>query len=433
MKSIRYFTYSSVVALLLSAGAVRAADESPYKFEFHGFVTGSLYAQDQTFNNGAGQGLLYMAPHPNNAAPYDGTAATPPAGTATKSGSLWSGDIRNSRFSFGVTGPAALGGTPRGYLELDFFGNTNVGAFGTEQAMPRIRVAIAELKWGTTLLQAGQQNQLVVPQIPASISHIANPWSYGVGTIGWRTPGVRLSHTLPVGDMKLELAGEIVKAKWADVCAGAPCPDTSPATVALGQASGMPMVQGRLKLDGKAGDVAFSAYVVGLYQKANLKGFGDVNPNGVVPPGDPTAAPVKDITTSAFEVGGNVRVSMVSLAANYYNGKATGNMLGGLLQFGDIADSGYWAQLGVNLTKEFGIYGFYGASSSDEKDVRKWVPLAALPRFDNKAFGGMLRYAQAGYQVGLEVYQYTTTWAISATADRDESALQSIITAGYFF
>ncbi len=32
--------------------------ESPFKFEFHGFVTGSLYYQQQAFVNGQGQALL---------------------------------------------------------------------------------------------------------------------------------------------------------------------------------------------------------------------------------------------------------------------------------------------------------------------------------------------------------------------------------------
>lgn len=424
MKSIRFFTCSSAVALLLSATAV-SAQESPFKFEFHGFVTGSMYYQDQAFALMQGQGLLLAAPVPANAAPYD-LPGTPPAGAATKSGSLLGGDVRNSRFSFGVTGPTALGGTPRGYLELDFFAPVNNGAgtiagggnFGNEQPLPRLRVAIAELKLGSTVIQVGQQNQLVIPQIPASIAHIANPTTYAAGSIGWRTPGIRVVHTLPVGAFKLELAAEAVKNKWNDVNY---LNETSPATISPGQASGLPMFQGRLKLDGKAGDVTFSAYAVGVYHQVNLEGFGTTTPGGV--------NGKKTLSGNVVEVGGNLRVSLVSLAANFYTGKATGNLLGAIAQFGDIADTGYWAQLGVNPTKEIGIYALYGANTPDEDDVRKWNGT----RLKNQLIGGMVRYAQAGYQVGIEGYQYTTTWVTGATTDKDESALQIIATAGYFF
>ena len=62
MKALRSLLIASLLAVVLAAPQARAADESPYKFEFHGFVTGSLYMQNQTFNNGSGQGLLFFAP-----------------------------------------------------------------------------------------------------------------------------------------------------------------------------------------------------------------------------------------------------------------------------------------------------------------------------------------------------------------------------------
>ena len=145
MNNLRSLMSATLIALAFAAPSVRAADENPWKFEFHGFVTASMYYQDQVFNNGQGQGLLYSAPSPANSAPCEpGPCAVP---SATKSGSLFSGDVRNSRFAFSMAGPKVFDGAaqPRAYLEFDFFGVANAGAFGAEQPHPRLRVGIAEL------------------------------------------------------------------------------------------------------------------------------------------------------------------------------------------------------------------------------------------------------------------------------------------------
>jgi hypothetical protein len=409
VKTLRSLVFVSL-ALLLPAAAI--AQESPFKFEFHGFVTGSLYYQDQIFANAQGQGLLLAAPPPTI---ETGSAAVP------DDGHIISGDIRNTRFSFGVTGPATMGATPRGYIELDFFGPYGGGNFGTEQQLPRLRVAIAELKFGGgTLLQVGQQNQLVVPQIPASIVHIANPVTYGAGTIGWRTPGVRVVHSLPLGASKLELAAELVKNKWADAAVGTPAsPQNTPGSISLGEA-GMPMVQGRLKLDGKAGNVGYSAYLVGVWHQVDLDGFG----GSVTPATD-------DGTLDGYvvEVGGRLNIAMLTVMANFYTGQATGNMLGTIAQFGDIADMGAWANVGVNLSKEFSIWGVYGMARPDEDDV----VAAGGTRTANDLYGAMVRYAKGGYQLGVEWYQNKTTWVTGPGTDTDTTANQVIASAGYFF
>lgn len=405
MKSLRSLFIGSALALALVANVARAADESPFKFEFHGFVTGSLYFQDQVFAVAQGQGLTFLAPTPAN---HTG-------------GTLLGGDIRQSRFAFSLSGPEALGGTPRGYLELDLFGGNSAGTFGTESVFPRIRVAYAEMKWGNTCLQAGQQNQLVVPQIPATVAHIANPMTYGAGTIGWRTPGVRLTQSVPIDGGKVDLAVEVVRNKWADAAATA----TTPATISLGEASGIPMLQARAMLDGKSDDFGYMAYLVGVYHKVKLDGFGGV----VALP--PAAAGKDSISGYAVELGGKFSYSLVTLALNGYKGKATANMLGGLLRFGDIADIGYWGNLGINFTKEFSIWGLYGHSDVNKEDARLWAtnttPLA------NDTYGGMVRYMEKGYALAVEGYQSKTKWSTTATTDETTKALQIIVSAGYFF
>jgi hypothetical protein len=433
---------ATLLALALVAPAARAADETPnpWKFEFHGFVTGSMYYQDQVFANGQGQGLWVAAPTPTNLAKcrisgsYNTcpavvapTATTAGGGAATKTDGLISGDVRNSRFSFSMSGPKVFGDAqPRGYLEFDLFGLNGAGTFGTEQPLPRLRVGYAELKFGGTNIQVGQQNQLVVQQIPGSISHIANPVTYQAGTIGWRTPGVRITQVLPMGDNKLTFALEAVKNKWSNEAVNAGTGNaTTPAGIGFGEASGMPMFQGLARVDGKAGDFSFNGYLVGVYHSIHLPGFGD---SAALPV---AAAGKKDITGYVGEIGGKVTFAPVSLAVNAYTGKATGNMLGSMVVFGDIKDLGYWASLSGNLTKEFSVTLTYGANKPNETDMRKWGGNAV--RLKNSMGGGMIKYQDGGYALAIEGYQLTTTYANSATTSTNTAALQVIATAGYFF
>lgn len=453
MKSLRFLITASLLALALAGTNARAADESPFKFEFHGFVTGSLYMQDQTFLLGQGQGLLMAAPFPGAAAPCKTPACeagTFAAGQATKSGTFLSGDIRQSRFIFAMTGPQAFGGTPKGYFEGDFLGGGGLaGAPGAaplfESWIPRMRQAYAEIKWGNTTLQAGQYSaQLLLAQIPVSVAHIANPVTFGAGTIGWRPMGFRVMHVLPMDSFKLELAGEIVHSKWNDpgpainTTTGAVGNTNNPAGVGAGSASGMPQVGGRLKAEGKSGSLDWMGYLAGSYESINLKGFGETAPNGVTLQDGVTTK--TSIGSWAGEVGGKVTFLPVTLAVNYYTGKATGPMAGSMLQFGDVADSGYWAQAGFFATKEFSIWGIYGASASNKNDLRLWVANnAANPtlRSDNQMFGGMLQYRDAGYALAAEYYSYNTKYLLGTFAapagDKSITGYQAVLSAGYFF
>jgi hypothetical protein len=432
VKTLRPLLFGSLIALALAAPLARAADEtpSPWKFEFHGFVTASVYTQDQVFSNGQGQGLMYAAPLPVN-------AALPPAGTNTaaspkKTDRLYSGDVRNSRFAFSMAGPKVFDGAaqPRAYLEFDLFGPYNSGAYGTDQPIPRLRVAYAELKFGASNLQIGQQNQLVVPQIPTSISHIANPVTYGAGTIGWRTPGVRYSYTLDFGD-KLELAAEAVKNLWSGnaAAAGVGAPNT-PAVIGQGEASGMPMFQARAKLDGKGGDFAYSAYLVGVYHEVDLSGFG-----GVLTPPTVGGKLVKSFAGTVIEVGGKATWSnMVTLAVNYYTGNGTANMLGSQLNFGDIKDTGYWAMLSGNFTKEMSLMLVYGANTPDKADLRAWAGVTGNnARLATTTMGGMFKYQDGGYALGLEGYQLKSDYSTGANSQVSTKGTQVLLTGAYFF
>ena len=424
MKSIRFFTYSSVVALLLSAGAVRAADESPFKFEFHGFVTGSIFIQNQVFAGGTGQDNLFFAP---TAANEVGNAAN-----TLKSGTFLGADARQSRWIFVVTGPKAFGATPKSYFEGDFLG-TPVGEIASTQA--RLRAAYGELKWGTTQVQVGQYSaQLVLAQLSASVAHIANPITFGTGTVGGRAMGIRVINSMPVGDMKLELAGEVLASKFPPDEANRP---TSPAggggttAVSRAWAAGIPSVGARGTLSGKAGDVSYAAYLAGIWETVDLKGYGETAPNGVTLADGSTK---KSFSPYALNVGGRVAVSLVNFAGNYYIGKGAGVWAGSLNQQGEIGGSGFWAQLGVQPTKLVGLYALYGQGKADKEDLVKWtVPGFGGDRTDNTLMGAILRLSDGGYTFAAEYYNIETKRRVAAGVDPKTSGYQIILSGHYAF
>jgi hypothetical protein len=433
---MRSMLVASLVAAALAAADARAADTGP-RFEFRGFVVGTFYSQDQTFLAGQGSGILIAAPTPGANLPIPGS-------TTSKSGTFLGGDVRQTRLIFGLTGAEAWGATPKAHLEFDLFGNPNAGVLGYESANVRLRQAYGELKWGNTTFDAGQHSaQILLAQIPASVAHITNPVAYGAGLVGWRSIGFRVFHAIPLEAMKLEIGAELAHGKWADAAGTTVFPGNAPNAISLAWASGTPQVVGRLKADGKAGDLAWMGWVAGSYESVDLKGFGSsVAPNGVTLQ-DGTNK--KSISSYVATAGGNLTYAPVTLMFQGYTGRGTGPLAASTLQFGDIGDFGYWAQLGVFATKQISIWGIFGSSSADKKDLQNWlnptganlsVPATTI-RKDNNMYGGMLRFMDGGYALAAEYYAYDTMYLTGNLANggatKGSSAYQLLVSGGYFF
>ena len=439
MKAMSFMSNASLLAVALVAADVRAADAAPGpKFEFHGFVVASTYLQNQTFLTGQGSGILIAAPTPGNELPIPGSATS-------KSGTFLGADVRQTRFILALTGNPAWGGaTPKAHLEFDLFGNTNAGALGYEAPNPRIRQAYGELKWGNTTFDVGQHSaNILLAQIPASMAHITNPVPYGAGLLGWRTIGFRLVHAIPMDAMKVELGAEIAHGKWADSSGATVFPGNAPNAISLAWAANTPQLVGRVKVDGKSGNLSWMGWVGGMWESINLKGFGDsVAPNGVTLQ---DGSVKKDITSYALTAGGNITFQPVVLMFQAYTGQATAPLAGSMLQFGEMADIGYWAQLGFFATKQVSLWGIFGGSSIDKKDLQNWANPAGnnltvantTLRKDNTMFGGMLRYMDGGYGLGAEYYTYSTKYLLGNIANdggtKSTSAYQFLVSGGYFF
>ena len=321
------FLRSAVCAMLLAAaGTAAAADE--LKFEFHGFVGASLYTENGVMNSGGGQAAWFVSSVP------------------TVDKSVLGGDVRQSRLNFTLTGPQLWdGAVARGFAEIDFFGTTPAGALNDISISPRLRVAFAELKLAKTgtVIRAGQDHDLVLGLIlPTTVGHVAFPLSYQSGTIGWRRPQIAGYQTIGLGpSFKLELALAIGRSGWNA---------STPAEASLGQASGLPSYEGRVKLQHKM----FEVFAAGHFSQI------DVNGQGV------TTAPGANGTldTTAFNVGGKVSFMGATLQGSAYTGKNLGPIAGNILQWqstadvaarklaggsADVSEVGYWLQAGYTI------------------------------------------------------------------------------------
>jgi hypothetical protein len=419
-------------ASLIGWAATAVAQDKPaFDFQLHGFVTGSVFAQDAKLGASYGQDALFVA------------GIQP-----TQDRLILSGDIRQTRLNFSVRGPKVFtDATPTGIVEIDFFGGDSAGARGGQSVFPRIRLAIVRLATKSLTVDVGQDNVLLVAQIPASMSHIAFPWSYAAGTIGWRWPGLRVGYAADLGDgMVLNLAAELRRGAWNDnggiptgfainctavpAGGGTPTCTTGAATTGAGLSpsvgeAGFPMVEARAMLTLKS-PFTIVGYVVGHYDTKDLSGFGNA-----------FSAPARDTMDSyAGEIGFKVNPGDFTLAGNAWIGLNMGHMLGHSLQFtpnaGNVHGLGGWIQAGYNVSKEFSAWlgtGIDAPASSYDEFIR-----SGFGRIQNNIGALMLRYADGPYACGVEWFHWwtkvrTASAATSGTAEGN----QLIFSAHYSF
>jgi hypothetical protein len=396
----------------------------PVKFEFHGFVSGSVYAQDQNLGVSEGQHTLFVNA-PTRTLPNPNTDRL-----------VTGGDVRQSRFNFSLAGPQVFGGaTPKAVLEFDWFGGFGSGSFGSVSLVPRLRLAYAELNFGSSRIQFGQNLDLTFAMAPTSLSHIAQPIGYGTGNIGWRRPGIFGFHT--VGEksgMNGEFAWEIGRSQWQDLggIGNNTCTANNPAGnsgdpygFCLGNASGLPAVQVRLSV---ANSTMFSAFTTVHWNRVDRSG---VNQTETV-----TRGINSTLDVFAWNVGAKAVAGPLTLAATGFTGKNLGPLVGSIVgQFtpitaGDVHEMGGWVQGGWNFTKELSLWGFIGVDKPNRKDATA----AAFTRLQNVTSSGMLQYRDGGYAIGLEFFHFYTTTRIApvnASAGPPAVTAQPAIVQGF--
>lgn len=364
-----------------------------------GIFSGSLYAQDATFGTGNGQKAQYVTGELNDW--------------------IHGGDVRNMRLALGLTGPEIKRGwRGNATFEMDFFGAfTSGGNFGDEQPQPRLRLAYVDLTDGRTTWRVGQDWSLTLGNIPQSTSHVGFPLGWGPGGfIGWRFMQVKMIRTLskPGAATTTRLHLALLKGSWNDGEAGGG--DDTPTE---GERTLLPQIEGRLDFS----TARWSAYVV-----AHVDSKDSIDAAGT------------NLTSWDLEGGFSTTRGKISLAGNAHFGQGMGHQFAHIVQFGDIAGWGAWAQVGYTLNPKWSVWGFYGTERPNESDLTNnavtdatgaAIALAAR-RFSSWLFVPMLRYKSGPYALGLEWLHNDTQVGPSAN-NKIRSGNQVLLSARYDF
>ncbi len=423
---------SAVCAVLaaLAATAMAAEEAKPApKLEFHGFVGASLFAQDAIFNN-SGQQIFFVTRTPNT------------------DRLLFGGDARQTRLNLSLAGSKILGGaTPKAVAEIDFFGTAGPSA---TNVTPRLRLSYGELNWGDkTIFRAGQFNMLLLGTFGAtSVGHIPQSYAYNAGYLGGRTIGLEGTHSMPVGDMKVEGTLQVLRPSQGNIGAASSGGVGEISNLSFAESSGIPAFQGRLRL---VMPKLLDVYVVGHWNQVDRNGI-DNNKTTV-------RAELGDTQTIAVGgVGVKVTVGPLTAQGQAYVGKNLADFTAALGQFvrtedRDLHEWGAWGQLGYNLTPEFSAWAFLGTCHPNYGEVEDLANAGAFntatgtqpnnsranAKLQNVTTAAMLRYMEGGYALALEYVHMRTKFLVppAASAARSPNGVlngnQLMFSGMYFF
>jgi hypothetical protein len=361
----------------------------------HGWLDATFFSQNRSFVYGNGQNAEY---------PLKGS-----------NGSLSGGDVRNTRFWLDFTG-AKLGGgwTTGGHLEMDFFGGNNgASAYSQSQETPRLRQAylvLANPSTGSTV-QIGQQWDLMLGNVPISLTHVAFPLGIGAGWLGWRYPGIvwmqDLNHGASGPQWRLDLGA--FEGHWNG-------PGDNLNYLTAGNAGFRPQLEARLHVD----DGTWSAYGVVHYAKVSLSGVGSAAPT-----------PIRSsITSEGAEFGASWKPGAWLFQGNVYTGKGLASVFGTEAQFGDIKETGGWGQASYFFTPNWSVNGFYAIGKNNTNDVVTWLGHGSLGYLKNRQAAVSVLYSNGPYGIGLEwlhdVLDYTNTGLDRNSVSGNQLSLSAI-------
>lgn len=392
-----------------------------WKFGFHGIAGVSFYVQDTPNFVLNGQGPLLATNKPGN-------------------GFTTGADIRQSRFGFSVSGPKVLGARPKAVLEIDLFGLDSPGDYGEVSAYERLRLAYAELAWENTTLRFGQDHQLIIDIVPESIGHLAFPVTYTAGMIGWREPGVGFFQRIPLGDSDLEFAVQVMKSDWQSPYSLGSF-TTATQNVDLGQLSGWPGVEGRVKFNSEH----LTAYVAGHWNRVEGTHQKDEQPplTANFYPGRGNWDVYAGVAALQARLG-----RIFSLTVSGYYGNNLAPLLGEELQFppsyaGNILEYGGWGQLGFHVTPFLDITAVGGYSRLNAADLENALSIGGGAGILSNMVGGvMVRFRFAGFAFGPEYYHAVTKiieesgqgpFSGDGAPDGVVAVNQGMLSAMYFF
>jgi hypothetical protein len=403
-----------------------------FVFALKGFVGVTLFAQDGVTRPSEGQLAMWGAPQATGAGTIGGKQPQ-------QDKLIFNGDVRQSRLNFSLAGPQLFGAsTPRGVLEVDFFGGVGNGNFGNVSLSPRIRLAYAELDWkgGENRLVFGQNHDLSLPFTSYSLSHLGQPLSFVSGLFGWRRPGVFGYHTV-AGDRKsdfLEVAWEVGAPHWAEAgtigaanagAAAAPAAGGDRFGFNAGEASGLPAVQARV-MYGEG--TKYLVYATGHASRVDRSGVDNLGRAG------------SELDVAGLQLGAKAIFGALTLQSQAFTGKNLATTAASFLQFqpnaiGDMHEYGAYLQAGFNFTPEFSLWGMLGTDKMNPREALRANVASGgtYGIYQNVVSQGFFQYRVDRFAVSLEfTHFYTKTFGSTRALDANVSVNQPSFNAVYF-
>jgi len=156
----------------------------------------------------------------------------------------FSSSLRQSRFGAIVEGPVIGSMKSTGFVAMDFFGGIPNFQNGQVMGIPRLLYAYARLEGERTAIEVGQDQMILAPRNPTSLSAMAFPELFRSGNLYLRAPQARIEQKFGKGKagewqatigMLAPVAGDFVSDSFTFV----------PPNLA-GERSRRPAIQGRL-------------------------------------------------------------------------------------------------------------------------------------------------------------------------------------------
>jgi hypothetical protein len=386
------------IATPAAADAQQVSTAGGASVTLRGIISATSFGQDAQFAPGNGHPALWVA--------ADDPIARP---------RILSADVRATRLGLDIDGPIVFGGwAAAATVEIDFLGGfTPEAQLVDTEPNPRLRLAYADLRRGGTVLRMGQAWTPSFGYLPASLSHVAPPLGLGSGgLIGWRIPGIFLYQNLPSPHARtsLQLQLAALRGSWQQ--------STGETSAPLPGETRFPQLEGRVDASGQTADgMHWGAFVAGHYDRkdAPAPGAGD------------------DVLVGTAVVAG-VRAApgRFTLQGTGYRGRAIGQIMGNLLQHGDIGGQGAWGQAGYALSRRWSGWLYVGFDDPDDDDVGREV--AGDARLRNEKLSAMLRFSEGPYALGLEWLNAKTDWRLVAPGGlRDVQLAGNQIALSLFF
>ena len=116
-------------------------------------------------------------------------AAGPPSGLPRGS---FSSTLRQSRVGATIEGPAIGSMKSSGFFAMDFFGGIPNFQNGQVMGIPRLLYAFARFEGETTAIEVGQDQMILAPRNPTSLSAMSFPELFRSGNLYLRVPQARI-------------------------------------------------------------------------------------------------------------------------------------------------------------------------------------------------------------------------------------------------